>query len=307
MDQLIKNLDREKIYFLQSDINNIKIKNKRLFSDIKKQKCHGLYYIYDIYSKRVKERIKFANQYLNKNFSFIKNLKYILDDDLKKFPSSTKEANQAMKGFIQYQTANVFLFEKDLKKSTKQVSYILNNLKKQVLSWKPKLNHREIRNCKIKSKHSFKACKPTKWFSVYLNAFSPSLDSHSSYLDNDGLEEFYISMNLELEGIGATLSSRFGYTIVEKLIPGGAAFKSKKIKAKDKILAVGQSKRNLVNIFGERLEDVVSIIRGAKGTSVFLKISREEKDGKKNHLRCQTDQRSCGFKRRKGFYLLSQH
>ena len=88
-------------------------------------------------------------------------------------------------------------------------------------------------------------------------------------------------MNLELEGIGATLSSRFGYTIVERLIPGGAADQSKKIKVKDKILAVGQDEKNLTNIFGERLEDVVSIIRGPKGTSVFLKTSREEKDGKK--------------------------
>ena len=280
LNRFIKNLDREKVYFLKSDIANIKRKNKRLFSDLKKQKCPGLYYLYDIYSKRVKERMKFVNQYLNDKFLFTKNLKYILDDDLKKHPRTTKEANLKMKGYIQYQVANVFLFEKDLKKSVEQVSYIMNNRQKQVLSWKPRLNYKEIRECKTKSKNSFKACKPTKWFSNYLNAFSPSLDSHSSYFDNEDLEEFYISMNLELEGIGATLSSRFGYTVVERLISGGAAAKSKKIKMKDKILAVGQNKKNLINIFGERLEDVVSIIRGPKGTTVYLKISREEKDEK---------------------------
>ena len=280
LNQFIQDLDREKIYFLKSDIVNIKRKNKRLFSDLRKQKCPGLYYIYDIYSKRVKERIKFANEYLKKNFLFTRDLKYILDDDLKTHPLSNKEANDKMKSFIQYQVANVFLFEKDLKKSIQQVVYILNNVKKQVLSWKPQLNPREIRDCRTKSKNSFKACRPTKWFSNYLNAYSQSLDSHSSYMDNEDLEEFYISMHLELEGIGATLSSRFGYTVVEKLIPSGAAAKSKKIKIKDKILAVGQNRKNLINIFGERIEDVVSIIRGAKGTPVFLKISREEKNGK---------------------------
>ena len=280
LDRFIQNLDREKIYFLKSDIANIKRKNKQLFFNLKKQRCFGLYYIYSIYSKRVKERIKFANQYLNNKFLFTKNLKYILDDDLRKRPLSARDAERKMKSYIQYQVANVFLFEKDLKKSIEQVSYILNNFKKQVLSWKPQLNQREIRNCKIKSKHSFKACKPTKWFSNYLNAFSLSLDSHSSYMDNEDLEEFYISMNLELEGIGATLSSRFGYTVVERLIVGGAADQSKQIKVKDKILAVGQNKKNLINIFGERIEDVVSIIRGSKGTAVFLKISREEKNGK---------------------------
>ena len=170
LDQFIQNLDREKIYFLQSDIANIKRKNKRLFTDLKNQKCNGLYYIYDIYSKRVKERMKFANQYLSKNFLFTKKIKYILDEDLKKHPLSSKEANQAIKSYIQYQAANIFLFEKDLKQSAKQVSYILNNLKKQVLSWKPKLNYREIRDCKKKSKNSFKACKPTKWFSKLLKS-----------------------------------------------------------------------------------------------------------------------------------------
>ena len=99
-------------------------------------------------------------------------------------------------------------------------------------------------------------------------------------MDNEDLEEFNISMNLELEGIGASLSSRFGYTVVEKLIPGGVAARSKRIQVKDKILAVGQKPNHLVNIFGERIEDVVSIIRGSKGTAVYLKISRSQKKGK---------------------------
>lgn len=280
IDQFIKNLDRNKIYFLESDILNIKRKNKKLFTRLKNKKCKGLYYIYDIYLKRVEQRTLFASQYL-KNFKFDKKLTYVLDEDLKKYPNSYQSANEKMKAYIQYQVANVFLFEKDLKKSVEQVSYITNNKKKQILSWKPQLSQLEIKQCADKSKHSFKACKPTKWLSNYLNAYSQSLDSHSSYLDNEDLEEFYISMNLELEGIGATLSSRFGYTIVEKLIPGGAAFNSKKLKTKDKILAVGQSKNNMVNIFGERIEDVVSIIRGKKGTPVFLKISREDEKKKR--------------------------
>ena len=280
LNQFIKNLDREKVYFLQSDINNIKRKNKRLFSDLKKKKCPGLYYIYNIYSKRVNERINYAKSILNDKFRFSKNTKYIMDEDLKTHPKSTKEANQKMKAYLEYQVANVYLFEKDLPKAVNQVALIFHNIKKQVLSWKPQLNPFEIRNCNKKSRNSFKVCKPTKWFSNYLNAYSQSLDSHSSYLDNEDLEEFYISMNLELEGIGATLSSRFGYTIVERLVPGGAAARSKQIQVKDKILEVGQNRNKLINIFGERIEDVVSIIRGPKGTEVFLKISRKGKEGK---------------------------
>ncbi len=283
LDQLIKALDREKMYFLQSDIDSIKRKNKRLFLDIKKRRCAGLYYIYDIYSMRVQERIHFASQILNDSFLFTRKLKYIRDDDLKALkphPKTVTEANHNMKSYIQYHVARIFLMEKDLKKSVQQVFYILSNQQKQILSWKPRLSRKELRDCKIRSKNSFKACKPSKWFSSYLNAYSQSLDSHSNYLDKEDWEEFQINMNLELEGIGATLSSRSGYTVVEKLIPSGAAARSQKIKVKDRILAVGQSPEKLVNIFGERIEDVVTIIRGPKGTPVFLKISRTEKSGK---------------------------
>ena len=284
LDQFIKNLDRERIYFLQSDIESINKKNSRLFRDLKNRRCNGLYYIYNIYSKRVKERMAFAKDYLSQEFSFDKKLIYIVDEDLKRYAKNTKSANLRMKSYIQYHTANIFLFEKDLKKSVNQVSYILNNISKQVQSWKPQLNRREMRECRRKSKNSFTACKPTKWFSNYLSAYSQSLDSHSSYMDNEDLEEFNITMNLELEGIGASLSSRFGYTIVEKLVPGGVAARSKKIRVKDKILAVGQKPKQLVNIFGERIEDVVSIIRGPKGTPVYLKISRAPQKKGKNKI-----------------------
>ena len=280
LNQFIKNLDREKIYFLKSDIENIKRKNKRLFTDLKKKKCTGLYYIYDIYSKRVKEGTAFAKTYLSNNFSFDKNLTYVLDEDLKPYPKDLKSAHLRMKSYIQYHAANIFLFEKDLKKSVDQMSYIFNNLNKQVQSWKPRLSRREMRECKRKSKNSFTACKPTKWFSNYLSAYSQSLDSHSSYMDNEELEEFNITMNLELEGIGASLSSRFGYTIVEELVPGGVADRSKKINVKDKILAVGQNPTDLSDTFGQRIEDVVDKIRGPKGTPVYLKISRPQKKGK---------------------------
>ena len=279
LEQFIKNLDREKIYFLQSDIEKIKSKNKKLFKNIRRGNCRGLYLIYNLYSQRVNERIAFALNYINQDFSLDKKMVYVLDEDLKKHPKASPMANQEMKKYVQYQMANIFNVEKDLKKSSEQFSYILNNIKKQVQSWKPHLSLKEKRACDKKSENSFKACRPTKWYSKYLDAYSQSLDSHSNYMDNEELEEFNITMNLELEGIGASLSSRFGYTTVEKIIPGGAADKSKKIKVKDKILAVGQNPKQLTNIFGERIEDVVSIIRGPRGTSVYLKISRKLNQG----------------------------
>ena len=275
IDQFFSQMDNEKVYFLQTDMNRIKNNYKRFFSGIQRGNCKELHKVYEIYSKRMNDRMLFAKNYLSKNFKLDKNISYLIDDELRKYPKNTAQANQKMIQFIQYQVANMSLFQEDLKKAVSQFTFILNIRHKKVKSSKPLLNSKEKRLCKEKSKNSFKACKPGNWYSFYLDSFSQSLDSHSSFMDKSDMEEFYISMNLEFEGIGATLSSRFGYTVVENLTPGGAAKKSKQIKKKDKILAVGQNSKDLVDIFGEDIEDVVSIIRGKKGTPVYLKILRK--------------------------------
>ena len=77
-------------------------------------------------------------------------------------------------------------------------------------------------------------------FAGYLDSFARALDPHSSYMSRDLWEDFRISMELKLQGIGATLSSQDGFTVVEALVPGGAAARSGLIEPQDKIIAVGQ-------------------------------------------------------------------
>jgi carboxyl-terminal processing protease len=92
----------------------------------------------------------------------------------------------------------------------------------------------------------------------------------------DNLEDFEIQMRLSLEGIGATLSSQDGFTIIEQLIPGGAAESSGKLKVKDKIIAVAEGKDGeFKNVIEMDLRDVVKMIRGPKGSDVRLKILRK--------------------------------
>lgn len=282
VNKMIKFLDPDKIYFLASDVKKIQKKSSNLFKNFKNKNCQSLYSIYNLYKLRLEQQTQMASKYLNKNFKLNPKARFILDRDKKSFPTSKKQANKNMKNYLQYQVANVFKIEKDLKKSVRQVAYIVKNKPKQIRSWKPFLTRKEIRKCQQESKDKFQVCKPGKWYSFYLNAFAESLDAHSSYLDKEAIEDFHISMNLSLEGIGATLGSRFGYTVVEHLVPGGAAFKSKKLQKKDKILAVGQTRKKMIDIFGENISDVVSLIRGKKGTSVYLKILREvQKKNKK--------------------------
>ncbi len=112
--------------------------------------------------------------------------------------------------------------------------------------------------------------------SEFLDALASALDPHSSYFSADALEDFRISMSLSLEGIGAVLQSRDGYTIVHEIVTGGAAHRQGELKPKDKIIAVAQGgDGESVDVIDMALRDVVRKIRGKKDTEVKLTILRQ--------------------------------
>ena len=80
-------------------------------------------------------------------------------------------------------------------------------------------------------------------------------------------------MRLELEGIGASLQSDDGYTVVKHLVPGGVADKDGRLKVEDKIVGVGQADEGpIVDVVDMKLNDVVKLIRGTQGTIVRLEV-----------------------------------
>ena len=108
---------------------------------------------------------------------------------------------------------------------------------------------------------------------MYLTAMATSYDPHTTYMSPSTLENFDIQMRLNLEGIGAELQSEDGYTIIKKIVPGGAAEKQGQLKAEDKIVGVGQGPDGAIeDVMDMKLQDVVQLIRGKRGTIVRLKV-----------------------------------
>lgn len=288
-EQFIKSLDSEKLYFTQSDINNVRKQLRNIFTKIKNKDCSNLNRIYDLYYKRVSERVQFANQYLKSSFNLDPSIKLTLDSRKRKRYKTLRQINNFHKKYLQYQMANAIIasdkekYEDQVIEAKKNILRNYNRLQKQVKSWSVNLSEKEKKQCyqRKKSSGTVTICKPYKWYSVYLNSFAKGFDPHSGYLSQEDHEDFEINMKLSLEGIGASLSTKYGHTVIEKLIQGGAATRSRKLKAKDKILAVGQEPKKMVNIFDMDLRDVVSMIRGKKGTPVYLKIMRVSKKEKK--------------------------
>lgn len=109
-------------------------------------------------------------------------------------------------------------------------------------------------------------------FQTYINAFAQTYDPHTSYLSPENAENFDINMSLSLEGIGAVLQNDNEHVKIVRLVPAGPADKSKLLAPADKIIAVGQGSKELVDVIGWRLDEVVKLIRGPKGTQVRLEI-----------------------------------
>ena len=110
-------------------------------------------------------------------------------------------------------------------------------------------------------------------FRVYANAFTRTYDKHTTYLSPRDKDEFDIHMSLSLEGIGAVLGLVDEYTVVQSLVKGGPADLGGELKQADRIIAVSQSANEpFVDIVGWRTSDVVTLIRGPKGSPVLLKV-----------------------------------
>lgn len=259
IEQYMKRIDPTKIYLLQSDVDNIKKMMGNVFNKLKAKDCSVLDEVQKIIVGRVKERAEFAKKMLGKNYKFDSTVELTFDPDTKPFPKTETEANDYLAKYVHFQISNYLATDMKLAEAKQNVTKNWERVVKRAV---------ETRQDDI--------------YAGYLDAFARGLDPHSSFLSKEILEDFEISMSLSLEGIGATLSSQEGFTVVESLVPGGSAARSEQIQPQDRIIAVGQGEKGpLENVVEMELRDVVRKIRGEKGTKVRLTILRKQGDGKK--------------------------
>ena len=218
-NQYIKNLDGNKAYFLQKDVDYISSQMTSIFSELKKGKCKTILNVYQLYLERVGQRVEFVQKSLGRpKYKIQKNLKFSADADARGYPKTIKELNALQAKYLQWQIASNIATGMKLQESKKKVLNFYN----RVLNRLQKKRKEEI-------------------FAIFLNSFADSLDPHSYFLSKEEFKDFEISMRLKFEGIGATLRDENGFTVVENLIPGGAAERSHLLKPEDKIIAVGQA------------------------------------------------------------------
>jgi carboxyl-terminal processing protease len=250
----IKQLDPNKLYFTQADINKFNKHKHKFDDDIESGDTTFAVSLFKTYQKRVKERSDFAAKRIEQPLDFNKDESYIFDRKDVAWANDAKALDILWTKRIKNDYINEILSDKTPDKAIK-------SLKKRYLSIAK-------RTSQIKS---------NELFQTIVNAYATAIEPHTSYLSPRSSEQFDINMSLSLSGIGAVLRTDDENTKIISVVPGGPADLTGKISAGDIITGVGQGGKDTIkDIIGWRLTDVVNIIRGKKGSKVVLSILPHE-------------------------------
>ena len=251
-DSYLKLLDPSRSYFMASDIAEFD-KWKTQFDDfLKSGDLNAGFTIYKRYLDRVKSRLDFALAELGKGVDKLDfNAKESLLIDRKDAP--WLKTNAELDDLWRKRVKDEVLRMKIAGKEPKQIQETLTKRYKNQLARLDQTRAEDI-------------------FQAYINTFAMSYDPHTNYLSPDNAENFDINMSLSLEGIGAVLQSDNDQVKVVRLVPAGPADKTKQVAPADKIIGVAQGNKEMVDVVGWRLDEVVKLIRGPKGSVVRLEI-----------------------------------
>ena len=252
IDQMIKSLDPSKTLLYESDVEKLKTHLHGLFESAGKGNCASLQYVYDLLVARARENEDIVKKILGPDFRPDPRVELNINVEKRLYPKTMEEKQALLKKIVQFQNENLLLSGIDLAAAKKK-----------------QIHRYELQTMRVVEQN------PTQLITASAEAFARALDPHTSYLTSKNLEDLQIHMNLSLEGIGAALSSDTGFTVIEELIPGGGAEKTGLLKPKDKIIAVAQEGEMPVDVIDMALRDVITMIRGKKGTRVTLTILRQ--------------------------------
>ena len=248
-DRYIKQLDYNRNVFLATDIKGFEKYRLDFDSVIARGKLDIAYDIYNLNMKRRLERYEYALSLLEKPFDFTKDESYDYDREEAQWPVSEAELNELWRLKVKYDALNLTLTGKEWEKVKevlgKRYRYAIKRLKQS---------------------------ESEDVFQIVMNSFARVVEPHTSYLSPRNAERFQMDMNLSLEGIGAVLRAEEDYTVIQSIVTGGPADKSKALKKKDRIIGVSQGEEKFEDVIGWRLDDVVDLIKGPKGSKVRLQV-----------------------------------
>lgn len=251
LDRFINDRDPQKLYFLQSDIDQFASLRTQLDDLVKAGNVDFATNVWKLLLTRIDERMAVAHKLVDEAHDFT--VKETMPTDPKELPwcKTKEELDERWRKRVKFDLLTLKLEKTDDAEARKRL-------------------HRRYKTIR----ESFVQTDTDEVIEFYLTALCESFDPHSSYMAPRTLGDFRIQMALKLDGIGAALRGEDGYTVVQSIVPGGAAADDGRLKAGDKILAVSNEKGEMVDVIEMKLTKVVDYIRGKAGTKVKLQIQK---------------------------------
>ncbi|MCK6372167.1 MAG: S41 family peptidase, partial [Gammaproteobacteria bacterium] len=253
-EQILRNyleaLDSNRQYFLESDIVYFSRYRQSLDDVLANGDVEPVFDIFRLYRLRAQQNLAFALSLLDKEPDFTVDEEFRFDREESPWMTSAQEMQENWRKRVKNDALGLRMADK----TWEETAEILRKRYERVLKRINGLDSDEV-------------------FETFMNSFARTLDPHSSYLSPRQSEEYRIQMSLSYQGIGATLQLDDEVVKVLNVIPGGPAAIDGRLKADDRITAVGQDDDDeLVDVVGWELDDVVRLIRGPGGTVVRLQV-----------------------------------
>jgi carboxyl-terminal processing protease len=250
LDNYLKALDPGRSFFLARDVDRFDGGARRLDDNLRRGELDTAFDIFRVYRMRVDERVAYALKLLDQDFDFSVDESYQFDRSESSWAKNDAELNEIWRKRVK----NDFLGLRIAGKSDDEVRDRLRQRYEGLARRIQQFTGEDV-------------------FQTFMNAFTETIEPHTSYMSPATSENFDISMKLSLEGIGAVLRSENEFTVIQRTIPGGPARDSGQVSSGDRIVGVAQGLDGAIeDVVGWRLQDVVDKIRGPKGSVVRLQL-----------------------------------
>ena len=251
MEKYFETLDPMKLYFTQSDIDQFAPESTKIDDYVRAGDVALAQRIFDVFLARVAERTAVAQELVDADHDFTVDESMVRDPEKTSWATSKEEADERWRKRVKY---DLLLQSTEDDTTDEQARERLHKRYRSIDKRWSQTNSEEL-------------------LELFLSAVTMSFDPHSSYMSPESLQNFIIQMRLELDGIGASLESKYGETVVRNIVPGGAADQDGRLKVDDVITGVAQGPDGeMIDITDMKLNDVVMKIRGKPGTVVRLEV-----------------------------------
>tara|TARA_B100001109_G_scaffold53270_1_gene42902 strand:- start:2730 stop:4841 length:2112 start_codon:yes stop_codon:yes gene_type:complete len=272
-DTFIENIDPYKRYFYASDYKDFSKYKFSIDDSFKNPDLTFFNLVHDRFINRISETKSIYKKILSTPFDFTKQEQFNLDIDEMEYVNNESELYDRWRRLLKIYVIENYHDEikDDQRKFEKDSTFLIRSNAEIEETVRLDLSQTMDESYRVLQEE----LQRQDWFSIYINSFVSQYDPNTSYLDPDSRDRFDVDISGNYAGIGAMLRKKIDKVEITEIISGGPAWRDNSLEKGDAILKVRQEDEDeAVSILGMRLSDAVKLIKGEKGTNVYLTVKK---------------------------------